>query len=82
MFVIVLLILTVVCCIISLIRNRKELSARKVVDILLLYLLLINVGLSGLFAFYGHVFLADQVAASIGWMKGSPFQFEIAVFIL
>jgi Family of unknown function (DUF6790) len=79
MFVFVFLTLTVVCCAISLIRHRRDLSVRKVVDTLLFYLLLINVGFSGLFAFYGHAFLADQVAASIGWAKGSPFQFEVAV---
>jgi hypothetical protein len=71
--------LTVVCCVISLIRNRKDLSAIRVVDTLLFYILLINVGFSGFFAFSGHAFLADQVAASIGWAKGSPFQFEVAV---
>ena len=45
---------------------------------LLRYLLVINVGLEGLFAFYGHAFMADQVAASIGWAP-SPFQYEVAI---
>jgi hypothetical protein len=79
MFMIIFPTLTVVLCLISLVRHRKELSPRNVVDILLFYLLLINVGLSGLFAFFGHAFLADQVAASIGWAKGSPFQVEVAM---
>lgn len=79
MYVIVFLRLTLVCCVVSLIRNRQTLSVSKVVDILLFYLLLINVGFTGLFAFYGHTFLADQVAASIGWAKGSPFQLEVAM---
>jgi hypothetical protein len=73
------LAMTIIFSFISLIRHKKNLSAKKVVDILLFYLLLICVGLSGLFAFYGHAFRADQVAASIGWAAGSPFQFEIAV---
>lgn len=73
------LALTALCCVISLIKNRKELSGLKVVDIILFYILFINVGLSGLTAFYGHAFLADQVAASIGWAPGSPFQFEVAM---
>lgn len=71
--------LAIILSLISLIRHRKNLSADKIVDCLLFYLLLICVGLSGLFAFYGHAFRADQVAASIGWAPGSPFQFEIAV---
>lgn len=73
------LALTALCCVVSLIKNRKELSGLKVVDIILFYILFINVGLSGLMAFYGHAFLADQVAASIGWAPGSPFQFEVAM---
>ncbi|MDI6742019.1 MAG: hypothetical protein QMD11_04690 [Smithella sp.] len=79
MMIIFFLTLTALCILISLIRNRKELSRLKVVETILLYMLFINVGLSGLMAFYGHAFLADKVAASIGWPTGSPFQFEVAV---
>lgn len=79
MHIYIFVALTLVLSLISLIRHRKNLSVIKTVDILLFYLLLINVGLSSLFAFYGHAFRADQVAASIGWAAGSPFQFEIAV---
>ncbi|MHB9098481.1 MAG: DUF6790 family protein [Syntrophales bacterium] len=73
------LALTVLCSAISLIKNRKELSPLKAVEIILFYIFFINVGLSGLLAFYGHAFLADKVATSIGWTAGSPFQFEVAV---
>ena len=79
MYIIMFSSLTVICCTISLIRHRKDLSAHKVVDIFLFYLLLINVGLTGLWAFFGHAFMADRVAASIGWATGSPFQLEVAV---
>lgn len=79
MFIILFLTFTVLCIAISLIRNRKELSPIKIVETILLYILFINVGLSGLLAFYGHTFLANKVAASIGWAAGSPFQFEVAV---
>ncbi|MBN2438673.1 MAG: hypothetical protein JXL20_08745 [Deltaproteobacteria bacterium] len=73
------LALTVFCIAISLIKNRKDLSRLKVVETILFYILFINVGLSGLMAFYGHAFMADKVAATIGWAPGSPFQFEVAV---
>ena len=73
------LALTVLCIAISIIKNRKELSRLKVVETILFYILFINVGLSGLLAFYGHAFMADKVAATIGWAPGSPFQFEVAV---
>jgi hypothetical protein len=70
--------LTVLCIAVSLIRQRRELSRLKVVETILFYFLVINVGLSGLLAFYGHVFMADKVARTIGWAPGSPFQFEVA----
>lgn len=78
MYTLFFLVLTAVCSAVSLIRRRKDLSVRRVVETLLFYLLLVNVGFTGLFAFYGHAFLSDQVAAGIGWPKGSPFQLEIA----
>jgi len=79
MLLVSFLALTALCSVISLIKNRKDLSLLKVVEIILFYIFFINVGLSGLLAFYGHAFLADRVAASIGWAAGSPFQFEVAV---
>ncbi len=45
---------------------------------LLLWLLVIKVGLGGLWAFMGHYFTADRVAAYIGWPAGNPFQKEVA----
>jgi hypothetical protein len=79
MYVIGFLALALICSVISIIRKRKELSAGKIVDTCLFYLLFFNVGLTGLFSFYGHAFLADKVAVSIGWATGSPFQFEVAL---
>ena len=40
---------------------------------------MINVGLSGMWAFIGHTLFAEQVAESIGWPAGNPFQTEVAV---
>lgn len=45
---------------------------------LLLWLLVIKVGLGGIWAFMGHYFNADVVADYIGWPKGNPFQQEVA----
>ncbi|MBN1431274.1 MAG: hypothetical protein JW931_00715 [Methanomicrobiaceae archaeon] len=44
----------------------------------LLWLLVISTGLTGIIAFFGHFFRADEVAEKIGWPTGSPFQREIA----
>ena len=58
---------------------RSGFGARKsvVAEVLRRYLLLFNVGLEGLLAFYGHEFKEDQVAGLIGW-NPSPFQYGVA----
>ncbi|WP_147821365.1 DUF6790 family protein [Salidesulfovibrio onnuriiensis] len=45
---------------------------------LLLWLLVIKVGLGGIWAFMGHYFKSEEVAAYIGWPAGNPFQKEVA----
>lgn len=58
--------------------GKRPVSAGRVVEVLLLYLLVIFVGLGGLMAFLGHTFKAQEIALKIGWQP-SPFQFEVAV---
>lgn len=48
------------------------------VESALLAFLVFVVGLQGLWGFLGHYFRSDEVAASIGWPAGNPFQTEIA----
>ena len=45
---------------------------------LLMWLLVFKIGFGGLWAFLGHYFKSDEVAAYIGWPAGNPFQKEIA----
>jgi hypothetical protein len=45
---------------------------------LLLWILVMKIGLGGLWAFMGHFFKSDEVAAYIGWPAGNPFQKEVA----
>lgn len=42
------------------------------------YLLLLPVGIGGIWGFYFHAFYLEQSAEMIGW-NTSPFQFEVAV---
>jgi len=56
----------------------KDRSPGAVACVYLGYLLPISVGLGGLMAFLGHTMRADDVARSIGWPTGNPFQFEVA----
>jgi hypothetical protein len=45
----------------------------------LLNALVYLVGVTGIIAASGHLFRADEVARSIGWAPGSPFQWEVGV---
>ena len=58
--------------------GKRPVSARRIAEVLLLYLLVIFVGLGGLMGFLGHTFKAREIALKIGWQP-SPFQFEVAV---
>jgi hypothetical protein len=57
----------------------KDRSPGNVGRIYLSYLLPISVGFGGLLGFAGHTMRADEVAQSIGWPTGNPFQFEVAM---
>ncbi|MFH1683699.1 MAG: DUF6790 family protein [Candidatus Margulisiibacteriota bacterium] len=57
----------------------KERTAKKVVEVALLYLLVINFGLGSLISGFAHIFMGPQTAAMIGWPAGSPFQYEVGV---
>jgi hypothetical protein len=59
--------------------SKEPRTKTRIVEVLLMYLLVINVGLGGILAWYGHTFMADEIARKIGWQPGSPFQFEVAV---
>ncbi len=54
------------------------LNQAPVLETILLWLLVIKVGLGGLWAFLGHYFKSDDVAAYIGWPAGNLFQKEVA----
>jgi hypothetical protein len=59
--------------------DKKQRSARRTLEIILLWFLSAFLGFSSILAFLGHTFAADKIEAFIGWMPGSPFQFEVAV---
>ena len=52
-------------------------SRQRTLEIFLLYLFGVGVAGSGIGGFFGHYFLSDTVAQSIGWPKGNPFQLEV-----
>lgn len=58
---------------------KKDKKANNVLRTFLLWILAVNVGVCGLLGFTAHTLMADNVALFIGWMPGSPFQFEVAI---
>lgn len=59
-------------------QGPRPIDRSFLIDRLLRYLFVFPLGLLGLWAFLGHVFFAEQSAASIGWAP-SPFQYEVGV---
>jgi hypothetical protein len=64
---------------IHLLRDKQPRTASHVAEVLLLWLLVINTGVSAVFTFIAHTAFADPTAVSIGWPTGNPFQTEVAV---
>jgi hypothetical protein len=52
-------------------------NRERQLEVYLVYLFGLGVAANGLSGFFGHFFISDVVAESIGWPGGSPFQLEI-----
>jgi len=59
-------------------RERALRQLARVYELVLLYYVFFLIGVGGLWNAIGHSVLADDVARSIGWLPGSPFQVELA----
>ena len=59
-------------------RDERIAHRTQRLEVFMLYVLAVGVAGSGIGGFFAHAFLADQVAESIGWPAGSPFQLEVA----
>ena len=79
MLSLVFLVLGLVVGSVHLFLDKQPRTKARVAQIFLLWLLVITVGIQGVFAFIGHTVYADATAASIGWPAGNPFQSEVAV---
>lgn len=75
---ILLWLAALLCAGIAVWREGPPMLRGFVIDRLLRYLFLFPLGIQGLWAFVGHVFFAEQAAASIGW-PNTPFQYEVGV---
>jgi hypothetical protein len=72
-------VLSLIIAAIHLFRDKRQRTASRIAEVLLLWLLVINVGVGGVFGFIGHTVFADRAAASIGWPAGNPFQTEVGI---
>jgi Na+/melibiose symporter-like transporter len=75
---ILLWVAPLLCAGVAIWREPRPVRRGFVIDRLLRYLFLFPLGVQGLWAFVGHVFFAEQAAASIGWAD-TPFQYEVGV---
>ena len=57
--------------------DKSSQSRERRLEIFLLYLFGVGVAGSGIGGFFGHYFISDSVAESIGWPTGNPFQLEV-----
>src|SRR5882757_9006428 len=60
-------------------RDARPRRKARVAEVLLLWLLVINVGVASVLTFVADAFFADRMAASLGWPAGNPFQSLVAV---
>lgn len=70
-------LLPVLLALIHISVDKSVESRERKLEITFLYLLGMAVVANGIGGFFGHVFLSDYVAASIGWPGGNPFQLEV-----
>ncbi len=75
----IFLILTIIGTVLHLFLSKSPKTKNRIFEVFLLWFLVIMVGIGSILAFMGHVFMANVVAATIGWPAGSPFQFEVGI---
>jgi hypothetical protein len=74
----IFLIVTLIGAVLHLFLSKTR-TKNRIFEVFLLWFLVVIVGIGSIWAFMGHVFFADMVAAAIGWPAGSPFQFEVGI---
>ena len=72
-------ILPLIIAVVHLSLDKSSQSRERKLEIFLLYLFSVGVAGAGIGGFFGHFFISDPVAESIGWPTGNPFQLEVGV---
>lgn len=71
--------ITLIGAVLHLFLSKAPRTKNRVFEVCLLWFLFIMVGIGSIWAFIGHVFMADTIAAMIGWPAGNPFQTEVGI---
>jgi len=74
----IFLVIALVGAAVHLLVQKGPRTPARILEILLVWLLVVGIGVSSIFGAMGHLFMPDEVARSIGWPTGSPFQRENA----
>lgn len=78
MYPLILFVLALVAAIMHLLISRPAVTATRTIEVLLSYIIPLNIGVGSLIAFVGHAFYGPHIADLIGWPPGNPFQSEVA----
>ena len=73
-------LLGAIIALIHITKEKKTADTHRKLEIILMWQLVCGLGLSLLWGGIGHLLLPDQVAQSIGWATGSPFQREVGMW--
>jgi predicted membrane channel-forming protein YqfA (hemolysin III family) len=74
--------LAIIFSLVNIILSKKPRTAANIIEIVLLYLFVFQVGVMCLLAYINHVFNGAAISALIGWAPGSPFQYEVGMMNL
>ncbi len=78
----VCLALAAIFSIVNIVLSKKPRTAANIVEIVLLYLFVFQVGVMCLLGYINHVFNGAEISRLLGWPAGSPFQYEVGMMNL
>lgn len=75
----IFIIITLIGAILHVSLSKAPKTKNRIIEVFLLWIFLVMIGIGSIWAFIGHAFFANLVAANIGWPAGNPFQFEVGI---
>ena len=75
----IFILITLIGAVSHIFLSKAPKTKNRVFEVFLLWFLFIMVGIGSIWAFVGHFFMSNTVAAAIGWPAGNPFQLEVGL---